>query len=1002
MKKILGLFLFILLVLALPFVFAWTTGVYIKNDANKLYSLTSVPLYNQPIQIDANGDGDIADDIDYVLYNELYVLDGYRKAEVRLVYSLDPPSAITPNIQDFAGTVVEIKGKRYLITAASGGTVTMEEPIEVTLHKQETFDPTAGRKVVGDIKFELADPTLDANKMGILYIMKGESVLGTLDMDTEHTSGQFPNNTEMSSYIKKITEELEGYRIFLTDAKPRKTKFALVKNDELFDVLDSRKDVFGYEEVRINDAEFGTGSNKGTGKIKFLSKLYTVEKDDESKVEDSNPYRLQFNDKNKFRIIRYSFPITNETIKEQKANESARISTAWRGKSIKSYSNEMLVLDDYGPEFIKVDANADGDIRDAEDYILYNQLYVLGGTPKAEVRLVYNLEPPKLSALLKGPFENLLGMTLRINGKKYLVTLAEGNKITLGEDPIEKTLRKQESPDPSAAVKFVDDIGMLRVGDPNRPSALGTLYIYKGGGLLGSIELSADRRDISHAISEVSDVLKDYTVILSNTSTKNTKIAIVESKKLKTIMDESKNVFGYDKVYVNNDEFPEARDRLKFLSKLYTIEKDNETLVEDNPVYKLQYNLYGELRVKQGRFPKKVNETNQTNITALPETTPPPETAAPPVETPPPIVEGMGGALLELVESQQGDFNAYMETSDIPGVLRGFASGRYIVHVDDETVGIVLEDGKITGVRDGGIEDPTNEVWTSREYFDKILASEEAMGLIVAGLNNGEIIKKDYGLGGKIKGRAGLVAMGLSNVLKPAKVTLIEEEASGNVKDLTKSVVNGTYVMNPATSVLRRTHIEMRSPEEKDIGGEEIKVMEYAGYKPGKAPKGLNKWESVDGETSLGTFVDIEKAVDVDWALVFIKYSKKEIEERKLTEDSLYIKWHDDDPASDTYGQWITLTKGNPSWVNSIAIDKENEGVWINVSHFSVFAIGGRVYGVSGSVHGVSGHVIGPPPEPLPEIRVETTIPIEPIKEVEQPGLLKRIFYVIRAIVLGR
>jgi hypothetical protein len=194
----------------------------------------------------------------------------------------------------------------------------------------------------------------------------------------------------------------------------------------------------------------------------------------------------------------------------------------------------------------------------------------------------------------------------------------------------------------------------------------------------------------------------------------------------------------------------------------------------------------------------------------------------------------------------------------------------------------------------------------------------------------------------------------------------------------------------------------MRSPEGKDIGGEEIKVTEYAGYKPGKAPKGLNKWESIDGETSLGTFVDIEKEVGVDWALVFIKYSKEELKERELTEDSLYIKWHDDDPTSDTYGQWITLTEGNPSWVNSIAYDKENEGVWVNVSHFSVYGIGGSVYGVAGSVYGVEGRVIGPPPEPLPVIEVETTIPIEPIKEVEQPGLLKRIYYLIRAIILGR
>ncbi len=989
--------LFVLLAVHLDF--AWTPGIYIKSDSGKLYPLTAVPQYKQPIQVDANGDGDINDDVDYVLYNELYVIDGYQKAEVRLVYSIDPPSPMMADIQDFAGTVVGIKGKRYLITAARGSTVTMGEPIEVKLYKQTKFDSAAGETVTGDIKFELADPTSDASKIGTLYIMKGDSLLGSINMDTKYNSGQFPNRTEMSAYIWEITKELEGYRIFLTNSNPDKPKFALVKKDELFDIRDGGKDIFGYEEVKINDDDFAIGSRTGTGKIKLLSKLYTIEKDGEAKVEDNNPYRLQFNKDNKFRIARYSFPITNETIKEQKANESAQITILWRGKSIKDYSSKILVLDDYGPEFIKVDVNEDGDIRDPEDYVLYNQLYVSSGTPKAEVRLIYNLEPPKITAYMRGPFRNLLGMTLNIKGKKYLVTLAEGNKITLGEGPIEKTLRKQEASSASDAVKFVGDVGMLRVSDPD--SSLGKLYIYEGDSLMGSIELSADKRDISYAVSEVSDALKDYTVILSNTSTEDAKIAIVESSKLQTITDESKNVFGYDKVYVNNDEFPEAIDRVKFLSKLYVIEKDNETPVEDNPVYTMKYNVYAEFGVKQGRFPKKVVETNQTNVT-LPETTQPLETTAPPVETPPPIVEGTGGRLLELVEDEQEDLNAFVETSNVPGALRGFATGRYIVHVDDETVGIVLEGGKITGIMDGGIEDPTNEIWTSREYFDKIRSSDGAMGLLVAGLNSGEIVKKDYGLGGKIKGRAGLAAMRLADVVKPAKITLTEEEASGDVKDLTKSVVNGTYAMNPVTSALRRTHIEMRSPEGKDIGGEEIKVTEYAGYKPGKAPKGLNKWESIDGETSLGTFVDIEKEVGVDWALVFIKYSKEELKERKLTEDSLYIKWHDDDPTSDTYGQWITLTEGNPSWVNSIAYDKENEGVWVNVSHFSVYGIGGSVYGVAGSVYGVEGRVIGPPPEPLPVIEVETTIPIEPIKEVEQPGLLKRIYYLIRAIILGR
>jgi hypothetical protein len=997
LKKALGVILLILISVQLAF--AWSDGIYIKSDANKIYSLDTIPQYRESIKVDANGDGDISDEGDYILYNELYIRDGENDALVRLVYSVDPPSPITPNVEDFPGAVVEIKGKRYLITQASGGAVTMGESIEIKLLKHEKFDIAKAKTVVGDVKFRVTDSTLSSDKMGTLNIVVGDSVAGEINLDSDYTSGAFPNRTDITSYVAEVTDALEGYRIYLTDAKLRSPTISLVKDDELFEIRNGQKDVFGYEEVRINDDEFGSGSNRGAGKIKLLSRLYTIAAGGEEKVEGSDSYRLQTNDKNRIRIARYVFPITNETVKAALENASARISAEWRGESIKTYENKILVLDDYGPEFIEVDANEDGDVRDEEDYVLYNQLYVLTGTPTAEIRLIYNVEPPKVSALLKGPFGNLLGMTVEINGIKYLVTLAEENKITIGEGPIEKALRKLESPDPASAVNFVGDIGMLRAEEPGR--SLGNLYIYEGSALLGTIELSAERRDITSQVSEITDALADYTVILSNTSSIDAKVAIVKTDKLTTITDEASDVFGYEKVYVNNDEFPQGRDRVKFLSKLYTIEKDNETEVVDAPVYTLQYNKYGEFKVKRGRFLKKEEPKNETNETIPGETLAPGETGAP-IETPPPIIAGTGGSLLELVKAEQESYNQFMETAEIPGVLRGFASGRYIVHVDDDTIGIVLEGGFITEVRDGGIEDPNTEIWTSWDYLEKIYASDGALGLVVAGLANGEIEKKDYGVGGKLKGRAGLAGLRLSEVFSPTKITLSEEGAEGSVKDLTKSVVEGTYAMNPATSDLRRTHIEMKSPEGEDVGGEEIKVKEYAGYKPGKAPKGLKKWEEVEGETSLGTFVDIEKEVDVEEALIFIKYSKEELEKLGFDEGQLYIKWYDDNPDSDTYGRWITITEGNPSWVISIALDKENEGVWVRTKHFSVYGIGGSVYGVSGSVYGVSGNVIGPPPEPLPVVEVETTVPIEPIKEVEQPGFIKRIYLLVKAIILGR
>jgi cysteine-rich repeat protein len=853
-KKTLGIILLILITVQLAS--AWSGGTYIKNDANKIHSLSTIDQYKEPIRVDANGDGDIEDEGDYVIYNELYVLAGSSEAEVRLVYSVDPPSAFSASLEDFPGSVVEIKGKRYLITKALGGVITMGEPREITLKKYPTYDPAEAVTVTGDLKFELVDSTSGSTLMGMLYVIEGDTVLGSIDMDRDHSSGQFPNGTDMFAYLKDLTGVLDGYKVFLTDARPRKTKFALVKEDELFEIRDRDTNVFGYSEVKINDDEFGSGSNKGTGKIKLLGETYVIKKDDEVKVTESESYRLQFNDANKIRLTRYSFPVTNETIKERLANESAKIVSEWRSTSIKTYSDKILVLDDYGPDAIWVDGNTDGDLRDEEDYVLYNQLYVLDGSLKGDIRLIYNLEAPKLNEITKGPFGSLIGQILPIGGKGYLVTKAEETTIVLGENPVNKSLRKVESADVSNIVNFVEDIGMLRVGDPEK-SSLGELYIYKGETVLGSFELSSTKRDLTFSISQVTDALDDYKVILANNSAKHAAIAMVKNEDLTTIRDESANVFGYEKVYVNNDEFPEGLDRVKFLSRLYSIEKDEETPLDENPdVYTLQYNKYGEFRVKKDRFlakeePKETNETDETDAKNETEV----ET---PRDVPPPIVTGTGGSLLELLKAERDSYNEYMETAEIPGVLRSFASGRYIVHVDDETVGIVLEDGMITEVRDGGIGDPTTEIWTNRDYFDKIYASDGALGLIVAGLANGEIEKKDYGVGGKLKGRAGLAGMRLSEVFNPTRITLTEEEAKGEIKGLTKSVVKGTYAMNPATSKLRRTHIEMKSKEGEDIGDKEIEVKEYAGYKEGKAPKGLNKWESIEGETSLGTFVEIK------------------------------------------------------------------------------------------------------------------------------------------------
>jgi hypothetical protein len=108
--------------------------------------------------------------------------------------------------------------------------------------------------------------------------------------------------------------------------------------------------------------------------------------------------------------------------------------------------------------------------------------------------------------------------------------------------------------------------------------------------------------------------------------------------------------------------------------------------------------------------------------------------------------------LLEKLEGNQEEINAYLEGSGIPAPLKGFASGRYNLHIGDETVGVVMEDGKLEEIRGGGVEDPTTEIWADEELIEKIATSDDPVGTILEAQKTGELRKEDHGLVPKIKG----------------------------------------------------------------------------------------------------------------------------------------------------------------------------------------------------------------------------------------------------------
>lgn len=108
--------------------------------------------------------------------------------------------------------------------------------------------------------------------------------------------------------------------------------------------------------------------------------------------------------------------------------------------------------------------------------------------------------------------------------------------------------------------------------------------------------------------------------------------------------------------------------------------------------------------------------------------------------------------LLEKLEGNQDRINEYLESSGIPAPLKGFTSGRYNLHIGDETVGVVMDGGKLEEVKEGGVENPTTDIYADEELIAEIATSDDPVGVIIEAQKTGELKKEDHGLIPKIKG----------------------------------------------------------------------------------------------------------------------------------------------------------------------------------------------------------------------------------------------------------
>jgi len=119
------------------------------------------------------------------------------------------------------------------------------------------------------------------------------------------------------------------------------------------------------------------------------------------------------------------------------------------------------------------------------------------------------------------------------------------------------------------------------------------------------------------------------------------------------------------------------------------------------------------------------------------------------------------GSFYDLIVEKQGTYNELITQIQVPGILKGFMSGRITLKIDNEVIGLVLDHGVIKELKQGPISNPTMEITTSRAFVDELIASENPMNTLVQGLKDGRIQKKDIGIKSKIKGAFASVALKL-------------------------------------------------------------------------------------------------------------------------------------------------------------------------------------------------------------------------------------------------
>ncbi len=221
------------------------------------------------LMFDADGNGKLSDDADYVLYNGLYVYDALAN-DIKLVY--------IPGFNN-VGDVVKIRGVKYAWTKnVSSSEIKIAPAKEKTLMKYTSPNKDYADPLIGDWSVQFVFDS-SVNKSYIYFFQAG-SYQGSVDV-TSATGAKMTDITDDAPSDFK-----NSYYIWVNNSANTTLKVVAASKADEISISDGQSDVLGYAKAEVD-------TNNPADDIYFMSDVITLVRDDVIDLEGTY-YRLDY------------------------------------------------------------------------------------------------------------------------------------------------------------------------------------------------------------------------------------------------------------------------------------------------------------------------------------------------------------------------------------------------------------------------------------------------------------------------------------------------------------------------------------------------------------------------------------------------------------------------------------------------------------------------------------------------------------------------------------